>query len=130
MSVFGLARCLPAEANSPKIRHFLERVHFTVVWCYEILMLWHNFSIFTALYILLFQCDCSGDKTCEASKANIHPCQNEVISATKQDAIVSCTTAQWICSADPLCSTALEYYNRFCQSMFRGKKCTDRCMNR
>ena len=90
----------------------------------------HFFPILEHCVIFPFQCDCSGDKTCEASKANIRPCQNEVISATKQDAIVSCTTAQWICSADPLCSTALEYYNRFCQSMFRGKKCTDRCMNR
>ena len=49
--------------------------------------------------------------------------------ATREDTIVSCSAAQWICAADPLCSTALEYYNRFCQAMFRGKKCTDRCMN-
>ena len=45
------------------------------------------------------------------------------------DTVVSCTAAQWICAADPMCSTALEYYNRFCQAMFRGKKCTARCMN-
>ena len=39
------------------------------------------------------------------------------------------SVAQWICIADPLCSTALEYYNRFCRSMFAGKKCTLRCKN-
>ena len=49
--------------------------------------------------------------------------------ATREDTVVSCTAAQWICAADPLCSTALEYYNRFCQAMFKGRKCTDRCMN-
>ena len=49
--------------------------------------------------------------------------------ATREDTVVSCSAAQWICAADPLCSTALEYYNRFCQAMFRGKKCTSRCMN-
>jgi growth arrest-specific protein 1 len=39
------------------------------------------------------------------------------------------SVAQWICIADPLCSTALDYYNRFCRSMFAGKKCTLRCKN-
>ena len=52
-----------------------------------------------------------------------------MIHATQTDTVVSCTAAQWICAADPMCSTALEYYNRFCQAMFRGKKCTARCMN-
>lgn len=60
---------------------------------------------------------------------NIHPCQKEVVYATREDTVVSCSAAQWICAADPMCSTALEYYNRFCQAMFRGKRCTDRCMN-
>ena len=79
--------------------------------------------------ILFFQCNCSGDENCEASKTNVQPCQNEVLYATNPDSVVSCSTAQWICSADPQCSTALEYYNRFCQAMFRGKKCSDRCQN-
>ncbi len=47
----------------------------------------------------------------------------------QDDTVVSCTAAQWICAADPLCSTALEYYNRFCGSMFRGRRCTRRCLN-
>ena len=57
------------------------------------------------------------------------PCREEVELATRPDTIVSCSSAQWICAADPLCSTALDYYNRFCRSMFRGKKCTKRCHN-
>ena len=57
------------------------------------------------------------------------PCQTEVSYATQPDTIVSCSAAQWICAADPLCSTALDYYNRFCGAMFSGKRCTKRCLN-
>ena len=39
------------------------------------------------------------------------------------------SVAQWICLADPVCSTALDYYNQYCRSMFAGKKCTLRCKN-
>lgn len=42
---------------------------------------------------------------------------------------VSCRVSQLICAADPLCSTALEYYRRFCRSMFHGRKCSHRCLN-
>jgi hypothetical protein len=31
--------------------------------------------------------------------------------------------------ADPLCSTALNYYNKNCQAMFKGGKCSKRCKN-
>ena len=31
--------------------------------------------------------------------------------------------------ADPLCSTALDYYNRNCKTMFKGGKCSRRCKN-
>merc|ERR1712018_1047562 len=75
------------------------------------------------------KCNCTGDSFCEQSKVNVRACQEEVMFATREDTVVSCTAAQWICAADPMCSTALEYYNRFCQAMFRGKKCTARCMN-
>ena len=67
--------------------------------------------------------------TCERSKESVAPCQSEVSYATQPDTIVSCSTAQWICAADPLCSTALDYYNRFCGAMFSGKRCTKRCLN-
>ena len=81
------------------------------------------------MFYFIFQCNCTGDTYCEQSKQNVQSCQKEVMYATREDTIVSCSAAQWICAADPLCSTALEYYNRFCQAMFRGKKCSDRCMN-
>ncbi|TRY67093.1 hypothetical protein TCAL_05157 [Tigriopus californicus] len=37
--------------------------------------------------------------------------------------------ARWICAADPQCSTALDYYHQYCAAMFKGKKCTKRCLN-
>lgn len=49
--------------------------------------------------------------------------------ATRNETVVSCTVAQWICEADALCSKALEYYNEYCRSMFHGKKCSHRCRN-
>lgn len=78
---------------------------------------------------LYFQCNCTGDAFCEQTKANVGPCQDQVLHAASPDTVVSCTAAQWICSANSECSTALEYYNRNCQAMFRGKRCSDRCMN-
>ena len=49
--------------------------------------------------------------------------------ATRPDTVVTCSAAEWICAADPQCATALDYYNRFCGAMFRGRRCTDRCRN-
>ena len=49
--------------------------------------------------------------------------------ATRNDTIVSCTEARWICSADAECGKALEYYHLLCRNMFRGKKCSERCKN-
>ncbi len=77
----------------------------------------------------LFQCNCNGSEQCKKSKSNVGSCADEVLHATREDTVVSCTAAQWICAADPLCSTALEYYNRFCGAMFRGRRCTKRCLN-
>ena len=57
------------------------------------------------------------------------PCQEEVELATDPDTIVSCTSAQWICAADPDCSTALDWYNTLCRAMFKGRKCTKKCHN-
>ena len=79
--------------------------------------------------LYLFQCNCSGEAGCEKTKASVEPCQKEVTFATQPDTIVSCSAAQWICAADPQCSTALDYYNRFCGAMFSGKRCTKRCLN-
>lgn len=55
-------------------------------------------------------------------------CRPQVLRAS-QNETVSCRVSQLICAADALCSTALEYYRRFCRSMFHGKKCSHRCLN-
>ncbi|KAB0802373.1 hypothetical protein PPYR_04559 [Photinus pyralis] len=76
----------------------------------------------------LMKCECSDD-FCEDAKRRVEVCRPQVLKATRNESVVSCRVAQWICSADALCSTALDYYNRYCRSMFHGKKCTHRCLN-
>lgn len=74
------------------------------------------------------QCECSDD-FCVESKQRVEVCRPQVTIANRNETVVSCRVAQWICAADALCSTALDYYNRFCRAMFHGKKCSHRCMN-
>nr|CAD7449643.1 unnamed protein product [Timema bartmani] len=78
--------------------------------------------------IITQQCDCVDD-FCLDAKRRVEVCRPHVLIAMRNETVVSCRLAQWICAADALCSTALEYYNRFCRSMFHGKKCTHRCNN-
>ena len=75
------------------------------------------------------QCNCAGDEQCQRVKSNVQPCQDAVTYAIKPQTQVSCTQARWICAADAPCAKALEYYDQFCRAMFRGRKCTKRCMN-
>lgn len=83
----------------------------------------------SCLYRLFcLQCECSDDY-CFESKQKVEVCRPQVVIANRNETVVSCRVAQWICAADALCSTALDYYNRFCRLMFHGKKCTHRCMN-
>lgn len=79
-------------------------------------------------YPSYFQCECSDD-FCEDSKARVEICRPQVTMANRNETVVSCRVAQWICAADALCSKALEYYNEYCRSMFHGKKCSHRCQN-
>jgi len=76
----------------------------------------------------LMKCSCE-DSNCHLQKARVEPCRTEVTWNTSPDTIVSCSAATWICAADPLCSTAMDYYNRNCQKMFTGKKCSHHCKN-
>ncbi|XP_069701013.1 growth arrest-specific protein 1-like [Periplaneta americana] len=76
----------------------------------------------------LMTCSCT-DEFCEESKRKVEICRPHVLLATQNETVVTCRIAQWICAADALCSTALDYYNRFCRAMFQGKKCTHRCNN-
>lgn len=78
-------------------------------------------------FFFLFQCECS-DEYCEDQKRRTEICRPQVMKSISEP-VVSCRVAQWICAADALCSTALEYYNHYCRAMFHGKKCTPRCTN-
>lgn len=75
----------------------------------------------------LMNCECS-DEFCADQKRRVEVCRPEVMKQVNEP-ILPCRVAQWICVADTMCSTALEYYNQFCRSMFHGKKCTLRCNN-
>jgi len=77
----------------------------------------------------LMKCDCDNETDCTMKKARVEPCRSEVTWNTAPDSKVSCTSASWICMADPLCAKALEYYNSNCDAMFRGRKCSRRCKN-
>ncbi|KFM63217.1 Growth arrest-specific protein 1, partial [Stegodyphus mimosarum] len=83
----------------------------------------------TEMGLALSECDCGDNEFCRSSKERAEVCRPEVSYATADDTVVSCSVAEWICAADPLCSTALDYYHRFCRSMFHGRKCTPRCNN-
>jgi len=77
----------------------------------------------------LIDCDCEGSKFCELNKERIEVCRASVFEAVAEGSIVSCSTARWICLADPVCSTALDFYHRFCRGLFHGRRCTPRCNN-
>ncbi|XP_058805670.1 growth arrest-specific protein 1-like [Phymastichus coffea] len=77
----------------------------------------------------LMTCYCQPDDVlCKLSKQRVEICRASVTTTMKRPR-VSCRVASWICNADALCSTALQYYNENCKRMFHGKKCTKRCRN-
>lgn len=75
----------------------------------------------------LMTCECRDEK-CRHSKERVEVCR-PLVQATHNASVVTCVVAQWICSADTLCSTALKYYHTNCRSMFQGKRCSPRCKN-
>lgn len=82
----------------------------------------------------LMQCSCaspdkSGETDCKVEKARVEPCRAEVTWNTAPGTAVSCSAATWICAADPLCSTAMLYYQENCSAMFKGRKCSKKCKN-
>lgn len=79
-------------------------------------------------FLFLFQCECEDDEYCMEAKSRIDICRSEVIRGAA-NATSSCTLSQLICIADAQCSTALAYYHQFCRSMFRGRKCSNKCLN-
>jgi hypothetical protein len=102
--------------------HAWHRNQISIASCDEFIMMLTTTSF-------LFQCDCNGNEKCLQTKTNIEQCRSEVFHATKPNTVVTCSAARWICAADPQCSVALEYYNQFCGAMFRGRRCTKRCLN-
>lgn len=78
----------------------------------------------------LMECTCEEDKECEKTKAAIAAsCKDSVMRASLEDAVLTCSEARWICFADAECGKALDYYNLYCDSMFRGRRCSKRCKN-
>ena len=51
----------------------------------------------------------------------MEPCRELVESQVSLNTVVSCTSATYICMAEPTCQTALQYYNNNCQEMFSGE---------
>jgi len=76
----------------------------------------------------LMQCECE-DIDCKLQKLRVEPRRSSVQDLASPDSIVSCTTASYICMAEPGCSNALQYYNNNCRAMFEGRKCNKRCKN-
>ncbi|XP_061931684.1 growth arrest-specific protein 1-like isoform X1 [Apis cerana] len=72
----------------------------------------------------LMTCECENE-LCLQSKQRVEICRSSVTMAMNKTR-VSCRIATWICNADALCQTALAYYNKYCKSMFQGRKCTRR----
>lgn len=79
------------------------------------------------IYFVLLQCECE-DKYCLEAKQKIDVCRPLVLRGAA-NATSSCSLSQLICLADAQCATALEYYHRLCRSMFRGRKCSNKCLN-
>lgn len=77
----------------------------------------------------LVNCDCQRNEYCLQSKQRSLACKPQVEEAVDPKTVVSCSVASWICMADQLCSTALEYYYRNCQSLFSQRYCSMRCNN-
>lgn len=75
----------------------------------------------------LMNCECEDDYCLEA-KQRIDICRPQVLKGAA-NATSSCSLSQLICVADAQCATALQYYNQLCRSMFRGRKCSNKCLN-
>ncbi|XP_047522162.1 growth arrest-specific protein 1-like [Pieris napi] len=75
----------------------------------------------------LMNCQCE-DEYCVDAKQKIYVCRAQVLKGAA-DATASCRLSQLICQADSQCGTALVYYNDNCRSVYRGRKCSKKCLN-
>lgn len=62
-------------------------------------------------------------------KARVEVCRPFVMEASKNETVVPCELASWVCTVDPVCSAALGYYQTYCRRMLTGVACTERCLN-
>lgn len=56
-------------------------------------------------------------------------CRPFVMEASKNETVVPCELANWVCTVDPVCSAALGYFQTYCRRMMLGVACTERCLN-
>lgn len=76
---------------------------------------------------LLLQCQCE-DQYCEQARRRIDVCRPQVLRGAA-NVTSSCRLSQLVCMADAQCAAALGYYKQLCKSMFKGRKCSNRCRN-
>ncbi|XP_025198985.1 growth arrest-specific protein 1-like [Melanaphis sacchari] len=76
----------------------------------------------------MMDCKCR-DHYCEEMKARVEVCRPFVLEASKNETVVPCELANWVCMVDTVCSTALDYYQTYCRRMLVGVACTERCLN-
>lgn len=84
-------------------------------------------SVCVLILVFLLQCQCE-DEYCGEAKQRIEVCRPQVLSGAA-NATNSCRLSQLICLADAQCATALDYYNQLCRSVYRGRKCSNKCLN-
>ncbi|XP_015366852.1 PREDICTED: growth arrest-specific protein 1-like [Diuraphis noxia] len=76
----------------------------------------------------MLDCTCR-DRYCEEMKARVEVCRPFVLEASKNETVVPCELANWVCTVDPVCSAALGYFQTYCRRMMLGVACTERCLN-
>jgi len=76
----------------------------------------------------MMDCKCR-DRYCEEMKARVEVCRPFVLEASKNETVVPCELAHWVCMVDPVCTAALGYYQTYCRRMLVGVACTERCLN-
>lgn len=81
----------------------------------------------------LMRCDCNGNDFCDTHRRRLAVCNSVVTDVMEKlyddHSRITCSLAEMVCRADSPCLTALEYYQRHCDRLWRGEKCTSRCNN-
>lgn len=62
-------------------------------------------------------------------KSRLEVCRPLVVEMARNETVVPCELAQWLCMVDPVCDAALGYYTTYCKRMIQGSVCTERCLN-